>query len=261
MFNKILFCDIDKTGFFRYNCYKYKTGVINMDIGASIKRLRIKNGLTQYQLAEYLNVSMQTVSRWETSVTYPDIFMLPILSKLFNVTVDYLLNNGGQIMKTIESERLRIREWDETDATALQEIELNANYLKFSTLKESLDVIHAWKQYQEMYPVFLKDTGELIGITGLVDVNRYNGYRELEVNLPDSYNDLSYNTELHKLILDYGFNEMGMRVIFVLCRDDDDILIQTLKDIAFTYEGTLRKFGRDMRDRLRFSITKDEWNR
>jgi transcriptional regulator with XRE-family HTH domain len=78
-----------------------------MQGGALIKKLRIKNGLTQNQLEEYLNVSMQTVSRWETSITYPDIFMLPILSKRFNVTVDYLLNNGGNVMKTIESDRIR----------------------------------------------------------------------------------------------------------------------------------------------------------
>ena len=230
-----------------------------MNIGASIKKLRIKNGLTQYQLAEYLNVSMQTVSRWETSVTYPDIFMLPILSKLFNVTIDYLINNGGHIMKTIESERLIIREWDESDAVALHEIKLKANYLKFNTVNDSLEVIKGWKQYQEMYPVFLKDTGKLIGITGLVDVNRYNGYRELEVHLCDPYDDLGYNVELHKLILDYGFNEMGMLVIFVLCDDHEEILTQTLKDTGFVYEGTLRKFGRDMSDRKRYSITRDEY--
>ena len=231
-----------------------------MDIGASIKKLRIKNGLTQNQLAEYLNVSMQTVSRWETSITYPDIFMLPILSKRFNVTVDYLLNNGGNIMKTIESDRIRIREWEESDASALHEIELSAHYLNFNTVNESLEMIKLWKEYQEMYPVFLKQTGELIGVVGLVDVNRYKGYRELEVHVCDKYFDVSYVTEVHKLILDYGFNDMCISVAFALCDSKEQILIQAMKNTGFVYEGTLRKFGRDKSDRMRYSVTKDEFN-
>lgn len=231
-----------------------------MDIGASIKKLRIKNGLTQNQLAEYLNVSMQTVSRWETSITYPDIFILPILSKRFNVTVDYLLNNGGNVMKTIESDRIRIREWEENDASALHEIKLSAQHLNFNTINESLEMIKLWKEYQEMYPVFLKQTGELIGVVGLVDVNRYKGYRELEVHVCDKYFDVSHVTEVHKLILDYGFNDMCISVAFALCDSKEQILIQSMKNTGFVYEGTLRKFGRDKSDRMRYSVTKDDFN-
>lgn len=62
-----------------------------MDIGSIIKELRIKKGITQEQLAEMLNVSSQAISRWETSVTYPDILLLPIISNIFEVTTDYLL--------------------------------------------------------------------------------------------------------------------------------------------------------------------------
>ena len=230
-----------------------------MDIGTSIKKLRIKNNLTQHQLAEYLNVSMQTVSRWETSATYPDIFMLPILSKRFNVTVDYLLNNGGNVMKTIESARFRIREWNESDVHGLQKLALKANYLKFDTANDCLNAINVWKEHQEMFPVVLKETGELAGIVGLVDVNRYKGYRELEVHICDKYYDVSHVTELHKLILDYGFSDMGLLAAFALCYNDDEILTQAMKNIGFVYEGTLRKFGRDKRDAMRYSIMKDEY--
>ncbi|QHQ62919.1 helix-turn-helix domain-containing protein [Anaerocolumna sedimenticola] len=150
-----------------------------MDIGASIKKLRIKKSITQHQLAEYLNVSMQTISRWETSVTYPDIVMLPILAKYFHVTVDYLLNSGGNVMKTIESNRLLVREWSESDATDLFELKQKSNnfidYLNFSIVDDTLDSIKIWKEYQEMYPVILKETGKLIGVVGLVDINRYKG--------------------------------------------------------------------------------------
>jgi RimJ/RimL family protein N-acetyltransferase len=234
-----------------------------MDIGTSIKKLRIKSGITQHQLAECLNVSMQTISRWETSATYPDVVMLPILAKHFHVTVDYLLNIGGNIMKTIESNRLLIREWSESDATDLFEMKQKSNnfmnYLKIHTVNDSLDCIKIWKEYQEMYPVILKETGKLIGVAGLVDINRYKGYRELEVNICDKYNDVEYVTEAHKLILDYGFHELGLLVAFAYCGCDEEIIKQAMTETGFVYEGTLRKFGRDMSDRMRYSVIKDEY--
>ena len=56
-----------------------------------IKKLRKQKNMTQEQLAEYMCVSPQAVSRWETGVTSPDISALPQLAELFCVTVDELL--------------------------------------------------------------------------------------------------------------------------------------------------------------------------
>ena len=56
-----------------------------------IKSLRIKMNLTQEELAERLSVSFQTISKWETGVSLPDITMFPILANFFNVTTDELL--------------------------------------------------------------------------------------------------------------------------------------------------------------------------
>lgn len=47
--------------------------------------------MSQKELAENLSVSTQAVSRWETSVNYPDITLLPFIASVFNITVDYLL--------------------------------------------------------------------------------------------------------------------------------------------------------------------------
>lgn len=166
-------------------------------------------------------------------------------------------------MKTIESDRLLIREWSESDATGLLEVKQKSphfmHYIKITTLNESLDTIKIWKEYQEMYPVILKETGRLIGVVGLVDIDRYKGYRELEVHICDEYNNVDYVTEAHKLILNYGFNELGILVAFALCYCDDEILKQAMINTGFVYEGTLRKFGRDMRDSMRYSILKDEY--
>lgn len=51
-----------------------------MEIGKTIKRLRVLNNMTQEDLAFKLGVLIQTVSRWETSITYPDITLLPIIA-------------------------------------------------------------------------------------------------------------------------------------------------------------------------------------
>lgn len=56
-----------------------------------IKKLRKEKDLTQLQLAEMLNVTDKAVSKWETGEANPDITLLPKLSEVFGVSLDYLL--------------------------------------------------------------------------------------------------------------------------------------------------------------------------
>ena len=60
-------------------------------LGTNIKENRLKKGYTQEQLAYELGVSSQTVSRWETGTTYPDIVMIPIIAELFDISIDTLM--------------------------------------------------------------------------------------------------------------------------------------------------------------------------
>ena len=64
---------------------------MRLSIGENIKRLRRERDITQEQLAEIFNVSCQTISRWETDSSYPDIEMLPVIANFFNITVDKLM--------------------------------------------------------------------------------------------------------------------------------------------------------------------------
>ena len=48
-----------------------------MDIGKQIRTLRLTKGVTQEELASYLGVSCQAVSKWETQTSTPDIALLP----------------------------------------------------------------------------------------------------------------------------------------------------------------------------------------
>ena len=58
-----------------------------------ITYLRKQKGLSQENLAEKLSVSRQAVSRWEIGTAMPDATNILLLSKLFDVTTDYLLND------------------------------------------------------------------------------------------------------------------------------------------------------------------------
>ncbi|MCL1794670.1 MAG: helix-turn-helix domain-containing protein [Oscillospiraceae bacterium] len=62
-----------------------------MNLGETIKKLRRQKDITQEQLAEYLNISSQAVSKWETNLSLPDITLIPMLANIFDVSADVLL--------------------------------------------------------------------------------------------------------------------------------------------------------------------------
>ena len=64
----------------------------NIQNGRLIAELRKKQGLTQQQLADKLNLSNKTISKWESGSGSPDISNLPILAEALEISVDELLN-------------------------------------------------------------------------------------------------------------------------------------------------------------------------
>ncbi len=64
-----------------------------MEIGNKIQELRKKNNLSQEELAEKLGVARQTISKWELGETSPDLKQSKELSKVFNVSLDELVDN------------------------------------------------------------------------------------------------------------------------------------------------------------------------
>jgi len=63
----------------------------NLVIGEQIRNTREKNGYTQAALAKKLGISRSAVNAWELGVSVPSAQYLVELSKLFNVSTDYLL--------------------------------------------------------------------------------------------------------------------------------------------------------------------------
>lgn len=80
-----------------------------MTFGEKITILRKENNLTQEQFAEMLNVSRQSVSKWELGLSFPDTEKLIRISKVFSCSLDYLLKDE------IESKDVnQLRESDNT---------------------------------------------------------------------------------------------------------------------------------------------------
>lgn len=65
-------------------------------ININLKRLRKNNQYTQEEVAEKINVSRQSVAKWESGESFPDINSCVKLSKLYSVTLDDLVNHSEE---------------------------------------------------------------------------------------------------------------------------------------------------------------------
>ncbi len=73
-------------------------------IGMNLKYFRKKEGLSQEELAEKIEVSRQSVAKWESGETLPDIVKCRELANLFGTTIDNLINYSFEEEKLVENE-------------------------------------------------------------------------------------------------------------------------------------------------------------
>jgi len=68
-------------------------------VGATIFSLRKAKGLTQQELGERLQISFQSVSKWERGETLPDTSILAAIARVLETSIDYILLGGERIME------------------------------------------------------------------------------------------------------------------------------------------------------------------
>lgn len=85
-----------------------KNDEAKMTLGEKLKSARKSAGLTQEQLAERLLVSRQAITKWEADKGMPDIENLKQLSKLLNISIDYLLDSGEAIDLSVMREEINL---------------------------------------------------------------------------------------------------------------------------------------------------------
>ena len=116
---------------------------MNMDIGGTIKKLRTDRKITQEEVAEYLGISFQAVSKWETGTTMPDITLLPEIAVLFGVRIDDLfsVDHEDELKRVEESLSYRLSE----------QSYLYAKRILDASLQDNPDNIRALKLYARLH--------------------------------------------------------------------------------------------------------------
>ena len=101
-------------------------------MGTFLTDLRKEKGLTQQEVAEKLNVSNKTISKWERDEGYPEITMLPEIVKYYGITTDELLN-GERFVKDTEIcyKKDRLLETSKTTAIITDTVSVFSFFLFF----------------------------------------------------------------------------------------------------------------------------------
>ena len=74
-----------------------------MKIGEKIAKARKNINLTQDQLAEVLEVTRQTISKWESDLTFPETSKISKLAEVLKVSCDYLLREGKVVTAQVST--------------------------------------------------------------------------------------------------------------------------------------------------------------
>lgn len=165
---------------------------------------------------------------------------------------------------TLEAETILLRNFKESDAFALYELCQDAGVQRsgiptFDLVDECLNTIQVWKEDNGVKAIVCKEDGELAGFICLGDMNRYDGYKELEYAIAPQYRNRGYATQALKCMVDYGFGKQKVSVIAAWVRSHNKASAAVLERCGFTLEGRLRRHARDKSDTLCYSILKEEW--
>lgn len=137
-------------------------------LSENLKKYRIMNNLTQEDVAEYLGVTPQSVSKWERSECYPDITLLPTLANIFETSLDLLIG-----MDTIRSQETRYN-----------------IHRKATEYQRNGDYVSAEKVYRDALMIYPNDSGMLLGLAGVLALK---GDSEEAINLIERGLSLSDN--------------------------------------------------------------------
>lgn len=140
----------------------------------NLKRYRILKNLTQEDVAEYLGITAQSVSKWERGESYPDITFLPALANIFETSVDLLIG-----MDTIRAEETRFN-----------------IHKKAVGYQRSGDYDMAEKTYRDALLIYPNKPGMILGLASTLALkgNTDEAIELMERGLPLSINEKQKST-------------------------------------------------------------------
>ena len=140
----------------------------------NLKKYRILKNLTQEDVAEFLGITPQSISKWERGECYPDITFLPALANIFETSVDLLIG-----MDVIRAEETRFN----IHKTA-NEFQLNGDY------------VSAEKVYRDALLIYPNKPGMILGLAGVLALQGKSAeaVELIEKGLPLSINEKQKST-------------------------------------------------------------------
>lgn len=143
-------------------------------LAENLKKYRMKKNLTQEEIAEYLGITAQSVSKWERGETYPDIMFLPALANIFETSVDLLIG-----MDTIRAEETRFN-----------------IHKKAVAYQRSGDYDAAEKTYRDALLIYPNKPGMILGLASTLALkgNTNEAIELMERGLPLSINEKQKST-------------------------------------------------------------------
>ncbi len=156
-------------------------------LSENLKRYRILKNLTQEDVADYLSVTPQSVSKWERGESYPDITFLPALANIFETSIDILIG-----MDTIRAEETRYN------------IHKTAN-----EFQRAGDYRAAEKVYRDALLIYPNKPGMILGLAGVLALqgNSEEAIDLIERGLPISINEKQKAT--HRAALCFLYLKCG----------------------------------------------------
>ena len=188
-----------------------------MKLGEKILELRKKNGLSQEQLGEKINVTRQTISNWELGETSPNPEQLKLLSKELNVSIDELLDNDIQsvlVEKVSNTEKLaglvlKILKWLGIVFVVLLIIDVLALIL-FTYIRSNKGGVDVNMTQEVELQCSIEENDYIITIADDGYFNCSNCSKELQKELKDNYVDFGNIEKTTNDIIDYFDTNNGM---------------------------------------------------
>lgn len=177
-------------------------------------------------------------------------------------------------MKTLETERLILREWNLNDIEDLYDyakdprVGPNAGWPPHKDLETGRGIIEGFMKEQQVYAIELKDIHKVIGSIGLhhriIDENlEALAHREIGYVLHPDYWGQGYIPEAVKRLLDYGFHELQIDVIWCGHFDFNERSKRVVEKCGFRYNFTQQRVLNLLEDQqvpcLWYNLTKEEY--
>lgn len=166
----------------------------------------------------------------------------------------------------METKDLILRNWQERDAKALYEMCLDDTLRKsgidfYNSVTDSKNTIRYWMNNRGFKVIANRKNDIFIGFICLSDMNRYDGYMEMEYAVAAEYRNRGYASQAVKSMLDYGFSQMNLSAVAAWVRSHNKESARVLEKCSFTFEGRLRRHARDKSDTLCYSVLREDWEK